>query len=60
MGFFSDRSKKDARERAKWLEEHSGLAADAIKDYKKGRIDRESLRRELSNHDDFFRYHDED
>ena len=60
MGFFTKSSEKETRERVKWATEHSGEAADAIKAYKKGKADRESVRRELARHDDYFRYVDED
>ena len=58
MGFFTKNSEKETRERAKWAAEHSGEAADAIKAYKKGKVDRESVRRELVRHDDYFDYMD--
>lgn len=58
MGFFTKNSEKETRERAKWAAERSGEAADAIKAYKKGKVDKESVRRELARHDDYFKYTD--
>lgn len=58
MGLFTKNSKQEASERAKWAAQRSGEAADAIKAYKKGKIDKESLRRELARHDDYFKYTD--
>lgn len=54
MGFFSKNSEQETLERAKWAAEHSGEAADAIKAYKKGKADRESVRRTLAREDDYF------
>lgn len=58
MGFFTKNSEKEAKERAKWAAERSGEVYDVIKAYKKGKIDKESVRRELSRHDDYFKYTD--
>lgn len=58
MGFFTKNSERETRERAQWAAERSGEAADAIKAYKKGKADRESVRRELSRYDDYFDYTD--
>ena len=60
MGIFSSNSKRETKERASWAASRSGEADDAIKAYKKGKADRESVRRELSRHDDYFRYTDDD
>lgn len=58
MGIFTKNSQKEANERAKWAASRSGEAADAIKAYKKGKADHESVRRELARHDDYFKYTD--
>lgn len=58
MGFFTKNSEKETKERVKWVAERSGEAADAIKAYKKGKADKESVRRELARHDDYFKYVD--
>ena len=59
MGIFTKNSKREAEERAKWTASRSGEADDAIKAYKKGKADRESVRRELARHDDYFKYVDD-
>lgn len=56
MGFFTKESEKEARERARWVAERSGEAHDAIEAYKKGKIGKEDVRRELKRHDDYFDY----
>ena len=58
MGLFTKNSNKETTERAKWAAEHSGEAYDAIKAYKKGKTDRESVRRTLAREDDYFDYTD--
>lgn len=60
MGLFSKNSKREARERAEWIASKSGAAGDAIEEYRKGKADKETVRRELARHDDYFRYTDED
>lgn len=59
MGIFTKNSKKETDERARWVASRSGEVADAIKAYKKGKADRESVRRELARHDDYFKYTDD-
>ncbi len=60
MGLFRKNSKQEARERAKWIASKNGLADEAIEEYRKGKADRESVRRELARHDDYFRYTDDE
>ena len=60
MGLFSKNSKRETRERVEWVASRSGEAADAIKAYKKGKADKESVRREQARHDEYFRYTDDD
>lgn len=58
-GGFGKSSQREARERAEWAAARSGEAADAIKAYKKGKADKESVRRALAREDEYFRYTDE-
>ena len=58
MGLFTATSRQEAKERATFISKRSGFASDAIKDYKRGKIDSEDLRRELSRHDSYFQHVD--
>lgn len=58
MGFFTKQSKKETEERIKWAAERHGDVDEALKAYKKGKADKEELRRTLEKHDDYFKYVD--
>lgn len=58
MSFFTKNSKQETAERTKWVASRSGEADEAIKAYKKGKADKESVRRALSREDDYFNYTD--
>ena len=60
MGIFSNRSSKEAKERIGFLSGRRGEADDAIRSYRKGKASSEDVRREMSRHDSFFRYVDDD
>lgn len=59
MSIFSKRSAKEAKERIGFLSSYRGEADEALKSYRKGRSSAEDVRRELSRHDDYFRYADD-
>lgn len=59
MSIFSKRSEKEAKERIGFLSSYRGEADEAVKNYRKGRSSAEDVRRELSRHDDYFRYADD-
>lgn len=58
MSFFTKNSKQETKERAKWVASRSGEADEAIKAYKKGKADKESVRRALSREDSYFNFTD--
>lgn len=58
MSFFTSNSKQEAEERAKFIASRSGEVDEAVKAYKKGKADKESVRRALAREDDYFEYTD--
>ena len=59
MGCFTKNSEKEKQERIKWLAERHGDVDEALKALKKGKADKEEVRRVLAKHDNYFDYTDE-
>ena len=59
MGLFTKTSDKDRQERIKWAAERHGDVDEALKALKKGKADKEEVRRVLAKHDDYFKYTDD-
>ena len=54
MSFFTKNSKRETEERAKFIASRSGEVDEAIKAYKKGKADRDSVRKALQREDSYF------